>query len=150
MQQAREERATDTLHMAVEAGRRELFIRPFLEHAPQALPLLRAVVGHGTDPYLAQLLSQAERLVPSTAATGSTSTIEPLTDREREVLGYLPSHLNRDQIATLMYLSPNTVKTHIQAVYRKMGATSRAEAVTIARSRGLLGLPAHADGVYRG
>ena len=72
--------------------------------------------------------------------------IEPLTDRERQVLDYLPSHLSRDQIAVLLCVSSNTVKTHIQAVYRKIGATSRAEAVTVARSHGLLAFMPALDG----
>ena len=44
-----------------------------------------------------------------------------------------------------MCVSPNTVKTHITAVYRKVGATSRAEAVSVARCQGLLGLTATMD-----
>jgi LuxR family maltose regulon positive regulatory protein len=64
--------------------------------------------------------------------------IEPLTDRERQVLGYLPSHLSTRQIAAAIYVSPNTVKTHMKAIYRKMGAASRSEAVAIAVGRGLL------------
>ena len=71
--------------------------------------------------------------------------VEPLTERERQILEYLPSHLSRDQIAGVMCVSTNTVKTHIQAVYRKIGATSRAEAVTVARRQGLLGLTATMD-----
>jgi LuxR family maltose regulon positive regulatory protein len=64
--------------------------------------------------------------------------LEPLTDRERQVLGYLATHLSQPQIAATMYLSLNTVKTHTKAIYRKIDASSRAEAVTIARSHGLL------------
>jgi DNA-binding CsgD family transcriptional regulator len=68
----------------------------------------------------------------------AATMIEPLTDRERQVLGYLPSHLSTRQIATAIYVSPNTVKTHMKAIYRKMGAASRTEAVAIALGRGLL------------
>jgi LuxR family maltose regulon positive regulatory protein len=64
--------------------------------------------------------------------------LEPLTDREREVLRYLPSHLNQQQIASALYVSLNTVKSHVKAIYRKTGAASRDDAVTIARSHGLL------------
>jgi DNA-binding CsgD family transcriptional regulator len=77
---------------------------------------------------------------PSTdwGAKVATTVIEPLTNREREVLGFLPSHFSTRQIATAIYLSPNTVKTHMKAIYRKMGAASRSEAVAIAVGRGLL------------
>ena len=145
MQQGRVERATDTLRLAVGNGRTEQYVRPFLEEAPHTLPALRGLAVARPDSYVALLVSQAEQLVPSAAATGSTTMIEPLTEREREVLYYLPSHLSREQIARLMCVSPNTVKTHITAVYRKIGATSRAEAVSVARCQGLVGLSATMD-----
>ena len=149
VQQAREERATDTLRLAVATGRTEQYVRPFLEQAPHTLPLLRGLAAARPDSYMTHLVSQAERLVPSIARARSTTIIEPLTKRERQILDYLPSHLSRDQIAGLIYVSPNTVKTHIQAVYRKIGATSRAEAVTIARCQGLVGLTATIDRLPR-
>ena len=63
---------------------------------------------------------------------------DPLTARECDVLRLLPSSMNLTEIATDLYLSRNTVKTHAQAVYRKLGARSRAEAVNIARHRALI------------
>jgi LuxR family maltose regulon positive regulatory protein len=54
-------------------------------------------------------------------------------------LQYLPSHLAFREIGERIHLSPNTVKTQAQAIYRKLGASSRAEAVEKARSAGLLG-----------
>ncbi len=135
-------RALDTLRRAVEAGRPEGFVRPFLEEAPQVLPLLRVIFASRPEPYLAQLIAQAERAVPSTASNEPRSVMEPLTTRERQVLGYLPSHLSGPDIAARIYVSPNTVKTHLKAIYRKIGAASRAEAVVIAVSRGLLQEPA--------
>jgi DNA-binding NarL/FixJ family response regulator len=69
---------------------------------------------------------------------GKDWILEPLTERERQILCYLPTHLTMRQIGTAMYLSTNTVKTHVKAIYRKMGAFSRHDAVTIARSHGLV------------
>ena len=135
-------RALDTLRRAVEAGRPEGYVRPFLEEAPQVLPLLRVIFASRPEPYLAQLIAQTERAVPSTASNEPRSVMEPLTTRERQVLGYLPSHLSGPDIAARIYVSPNTVKTHLKAIYRKIGAASRAEAVVIAVSRGLLQEPA--------
>ena len=65
-------------------------------------------------------------------ARGSGALVEPLTEREREVLRYLPTRLTLRQIGIAMYLSTNTVKTHVKAIYRKMGAFSPHDAVTIA------------------
>jgi DNA-binding NarL/FixJ family response regulator len=63
---------------------------------------------------------------------------EPLTRRELDVLRLLQSDLTPHEIADELYLTQNTVKTHASAVYRKLGAHSRGEAVTIARRRSLI------------
>lgn len=62
----------------------------------------------------------------------------PLTGAERRVLELLDTHHSLAVIADQLYVSRNTVKTHLHAVYRKLGVTSRADAVTRARDLGLL------------
>ena len=61
-----------------------------------------------------------------------------LTDRETDVLRLLQGSLNLTEIAGELYVSHNTVKTHTLALYRKLGVSSRAEAVRIGRSRQLV------------
>jgi LuxR family maltose regulon positive regulatory protein len=56
-----------------------------------------------------------------------------LTDRERDVLRFLPSRLTQQEIAEQLYVSVNTLKFHLKLIYRKLGVTSRAEAAEIAR-----------------
>jgi len=63
---------------------------------------------------------------------------EELTDRELAVLRLLPSSLSRREIAEALYVSPNTIKTHVKGIYRKLDASSRDEAVVRARGLGLL------------
>ncbi|HEX3541047.1 MAG TPA: LuxR C-terminal-related transcriptional regulator [Acidimicrobiales bacterium] len=63
---------------------------------------------------------------------------DPLSDREARVLRFLPTHLSAPEIASELYVSVNTVKTHIRHVYAKLGVTSRTEAVQRARTLGLL------------
>ena len=60
-----------------------------------------------------------------------------LTTAELRVLRYLPSHLSFRQIAERLCVSPNTVKTHARGIYRKLGVSSRGEAVDRARAAGL-------------
>ncbi len=55
-----------------------------------------------------------------------------LTQREIEVLTYLPSGATAAAIGSLLFLTEATVKTHLAAIYRKLGATNRAQAVSIA------------------
>jgi DNA-binding CsgD family transcriptional regulator len=60
---------------------------------------------------------------------------EPLTQSETRVLRYLPTHLGAQEIAAELYLSANTIKTHLRHLYQKLGAHSRLEAVQRARPR---------------
>ena len=64
--------------------------------------------------------------------------VQPLTKAETRVLELLPTRLTGDEIATRLFVSPNTVRTHIRAIYRKLGASSRTQAVERAREVGLL------------
>ena len=64
--------------------------------------------------------------------------IEPLTAREIDVLQQLPSLMTNAEIAERLGLSANTVKTHLKAVYRKLGVTGRREAMLRARDLELL------------
>jgi LuxR family maltose regulon positive regulatory protein len=137
-QYGRSGRANDAIHRALSTAGPEGYVRPFLEAGAQILPLLRGVLATERDPYLAQLVGQAERVAPVTGPNRPGAGLECLTDRERQVLGYLSTHLTTSQIAARFYISTNTTKSHIKAVYRKLGASSRDEAVATAVSLGLL------------
>lgn len=63
---------------------------------------------------------------------------EPLTEVELRVLRFLPSNLTAPEIAGELYLSPNTVKTHMRHIYAKLDAHTRTEALDRARALGLL------------
>jgi LuxR family transcriptional regulator, maltose regulon positive regulatory protein len=64
--------------------------------------------------------------------------IQPLTDKETEVLRLMAALLSTEEIARTMFVSVNTVKTHVRAVLRKLAATRRNEAIRRARQLGLL------------
>jgi DNA-binding CsgD family transcriptional regulator len=61
-----------------------------------------------------------------------------LTVRELEVLRLLTSELSTRQMAQSLYVAPSTVRTQLKSIYRKLGISSRKEAVQEARARGLL------------
>jgi ATP/maltotriose-dependent transcriptional regulator MalT len=63
------------------------------------------------------------------------------SDAEAAVLRLLVTDLSVREIAAKLYLSPNTVRTHIRAIYRKLGVSSRAEAVARATAHGLIDPP---------
>jgi LuxR family maltose regulon positive regulatory protein len=62
----------------------------------------------------------------------------PLTGSELAVLRFLPSHMTNQEIAESLFLSINTVKTHLRSVYRKLGVTTRRQAISSAGRLGLL------------
>ncbi len=87
------------------------------------------------SPTLQRWLSQT-RARASSASAGKGHDV--LTPAELRTLHFLPSHLSFREIAERSFVSPNTVKTQAQAIYRKLDASSRAEAVDQARTAGLL------------
>jgi LuxR family transcriptional regulator, maltose regulon positive regulatory protein len=70
--------------------------------------------------------------------TGPRPPLEPLRQSELRVLRYLPTNLTAPEIAAELYVSLNTVKTHMRNLYAKLGTHHRAEAVDRARALGLL------------
>ena len=69
--------------------------------------------------------------------------LEPLSDSELRVLRYLPTNLTGPEIAGELYVSLNTVRTHMRHLYAKLGTHRRAEAVARARALGLLAPSPH-------
>jgi LuxR family maltose regulon positive regulatory protein len=74
------------------------------------------------------------QLVPARRAAGA----DPLTEREIAVLRLLRGTLSLREIGQELFVSPNTVKTHAQAIYRKLGVSSRHDAVRRGRELGIL------------
>jgi LuxR family transcriptional regulator, maltose regulon positive regulatory protein len=90
-------------------------------------------------PVLAQWLEDASAQVEAYSSSAVDAPAS-LTTAELRILGLLPTHLSFREMGTRLYVSPNTVKTQAQAVYRKLDASSRSEAVARARVLGLLEL----------
>jgi LuxR family transcriptional regulator, maltose regulon positive regulatory protein len=98
----------------------------------------RELVDQSTDPgMLPALLKQTEE-APGSRPRRPVQMAAPLTERELAVLRLLPTRLSTREIGRELYISPNTVRSHVQAIYRKLQVNSRAEAVTNARQLGLL------------
>ena len=116
------------------------------EGAEEALKRARDLISQFVDPgMLPPLLDSTERALHR-AARGRALPTGALTDRELAVLRLLPTRLTQQEIAQELYVSVNTVRTHIQGIYRKLGVASRQEAITHARELGLLPLRIGAAG----
>jgi len=74
----------------------------------------------------------------SRESRAEVSPVDELSHTERRVLRYLPTNLSRSNIARELYVSVNTINTHIRNIYSKLDATNRAEAVERARQLRLL------------
>ena len=66
----------------------------------------------------------------SCAPSPDAGLTEPLTDRERELLAYLPTRLTNAELAARFFVSVNTIKTHMAHIYRKLDAPNRSAAVS--------------------
>jgi LuxR family maltose regulon positive regulatory protein len=98
----------------------------------EARAMIEGLEGRGR---ITELVAGAERklaLRRPHQETAGTVHVEPLTDRERDVLHLLRSDLSLREIAGELYISHNTIKSYTQSIYRKLGVTSRSAALETA------------------
>jgi LuxR family transcriptional regulator, maltose regulon positive regulatory protein len=106
--------------------------------AHAAVEEVRRLITSFADPgMLSSLLDRTERTM-GRPSRRRPSAAEALTDRELVVLRLLPTQLSQPEIADELYVSVNTVRTHLQGIYRKLGVASRREAIATAREHRLL------------
>ena len=87
---------------------------------------------------MADLLRDAEQFSVSERREPSGYGYDELSEREMEVLRYLPTMLTASEIAAELYVSVNTIKAHTRSIYAKLGASRRQDAVVRAYGCGLL------------
>lgn len=129
--------AADHLERALDLAAPADLIRPLLSHDRALLPLLNRHIRGGTRH--GDLAERAIMLIEgrSPAVRTSARLTEPLSARELQILGLLPGIMSNQDIAARLYLSVNTVKTHMRSIYRKLGVDGRREAVRVAREQNL-------------
>jgi LuxR family transcriptional regulator, maltose regulon positive regulatory protein len=134
-----DEPALRALDRALRAAAPHDLRRPFTVYADGLRRLLsrRIERGTGAAAFAVQLMSRLSRQLDP-APDPARRTPAPLTPRETVILRYLSSTLGNSEIAAELSVSINTVKTHQQTVYRKLGVGGRREAVRRARELRLL------------
>ena len=132
----REPGAAAALEHALTLAEADDLRRPFLAAGSPLGELLPAYASLCTAgaPLLAELLEA----LPVEREEAAPTPREALSGRERAVLRLMPTMLSNSEIAGELFVSVNTVKTHVRSIYRKLGVGSRREAVTRARELGLL------------
>jgi LuxR family maltose regulon positive regulatory protein len=132
--------AIETLERALFLAERGGYIRIFLDQGTPMEKLLRRAAARGVAPaYVKKMLAAFERdhQLP-VADRFAVPLIEPLSERELEVLHLIAAGLSNPAIADTLVVSVNTVKTHVKRLYGKLGVNSRLQAVERARELDLL------------
>jgi len=138
------DQALEHLYKAFAIAEPEGFIRIFIDEGPPMAKLLYAALSRGIMPdYVQRLLAafpveKPEQMHRTQLQSHESDWIEPLSDREIEVLRLVAEGLSRQEIAAKLVLSLNTVKTHARNIYSKLGVHSQLQAVRKAQGLGLL------------
>lgn len=127
--------ASNTMRLAMELAAQHGLVGVFVRAGPDVLRLVADLPGMPSR-FRATVLERARAL--HHPRTTSAELVEQLTDRELEILAYLPSRMSNGELAERCYVSPNTIKTHMAHIYRKLAVSSRNSAVARAQDLGLL------------
>jgi LuxR family transcriptional regulator, maltose regulon positive regulatory protein len=111
---------------------------PFLLHpAPELLERhSRLRTSHAS--LISEILNLLSGHAPAPRPGDAAPLQEPLSESELRVLRYLPTNLRGSEIAAELFVSPNTIRSHLRNLYAKLGVHSRTDAVNRARELGLL------------
>jgi LuxR family maltose regulon positive regulatory protein len=129
------------LQQALELAAPENRVASFVREGVAMEKLLRLARAKSETPEFVQRLLEAyksRRGHKSEPVSMTETLIEPLSGRELEVLKHLNSYLSTPEIADLLVVSSNTVRTHIKNIYGKLGVHGRSGAVRRASELGLL------------
>ena len=115
------------------------YSNPIIRHGAPVRSLLRRRIAKGTAhrAFAGELLAVLEQ-EPGARRSNGDPLLEPLSDRELAVLRFLPTMMSNAEIAGEMFVSVNTVKTHLKHIYRKLDVSERRDAVRRGRDLHLL------------
>jgi LuxR family maltose regulon positive regulatory protein len=138
----RVDEALAALEPALSLGQPEGYVRAFVDLGEPMRALLKRVASRGVAPaYVARLLAAYEMTTEAWAEQPTPAEqplVEPLSERELEVLQLLAEGLSNKEIGQRLFISLPTVKSHTRNIYGKLGVHSRREAVGRAQALGML------------
>ena len=131
-----QEAALESLEAALGLAEPEGFVRTFVDEGAPMATLLAAAADRGfASRYVGRLLAA----FPTTKRPSAVpDLVEPLSDREQDVLRLLGTELSGPEIARELVVSLNTVRSHTKSIYTKLGVNTRRTAVRRAQELGLL------------
>jgi LuxR family maltose regulon positive regulatory protein len=140
LQRGSDDAALQCIERALDLAEPDGHVDPFLAVGRPIRELMHRRIRAGTaHRALAGMI--VEQLDPRSSAPARETRIlllEPLSERELMVLRYLPTSLSKAEIAAEMFVTVNTVKTHVKSIYRKLDVGNRADALRRARTLALI------------
>jgi LuxR family maltose regulon positive regulatory protein len=133
--------ASRTMQEALAIAEAHGFLRSILDDGQQLQPLLQLALQQNVTPqYTTFLLNMIASPEPDSGlqARANRLLIEPLSERELEVLSLVADGLSNQQIAEKLFVAVSTVKKHMGAIFGKLNVASRTEAIQRARILGLI------------
>ena len=140
-----------SLRKALQLGGSGRYVRSFLDEGEGIVRLLReeyqgiheraARDDVDTDEHRAfieQLLSASGTDLSRVAPAGAKALLEPLSDREQQILVFLANGVSNREVAARLFVSENTVKFHLKNIYAKLAVSSRMQAINAARQLGIV------------
>ena len=129
------DRASHYLRLALQSTEVHGWRQPYVEIAAAITPVLEAE--------RRRITSRGEQVIELLTSLRQQPVYggqlpDPLSDRELEILQYLPTPLDQRELCSALFISRNTLKTHLRSTYRKLGVQTRREAVLRAESLGIL------------
>jgi LuxR family maltose regulon positive regulatory protein len=138
------DQALGYLEKALSIGEPQGYIRIFVDEGPPMASLLYEALKREIAPaYVQRLLaafpvSESEEDISKKSQADQSGLIEPLSEREIEVLQFLAKGLTNQVVASRLFISLHTVKAHTRNIYSKLGVNNRTQAVDRARTLGIL------------
>jgi LuxR family maltose regulon positive regulatory protein len=126
------------LERALDLAEPDGMLLPFLLHPTPDLLERHSRLRSTHTALISEILNLLAGRTPPARPDDAEPLKEPLTDGELRVLRYLPTNLRAPEIAAELFLSLNTIRTHLRNIYAKLGVHSRTDAVKRARQLGLL------------
>ncbi|MFN2304334.1 MAG: LuxR C-terminal-related transcriptional regulator [Anaerolineales bacterium] len=131
--------ALESLASALKLAHPQGYRRIFINEGLPIFELLQRAGSRGIEPeYVAELVSAFELIPEYKIATQLQPLIEPLSDRELEVIHLIASGCTNSEIAEELFITVGTVKAHTNNIYRKLNVRNRTQAIAQARALGLL------------
>jgi LuxR family transcriptional regulator, maltose regulon positive regulatory protein len=141
-----------SLRKAVQLAKPGRYVRCFLDEGEGVIQLLREayqnIFGGATredvdldanQAFIEELLAASGTDLTRNPAKASRPPMQPLSDREKEMLIFLANGVSNKEMAQKLFVSENTVKFHLKNVYSKLGVVNRLQAINAARQLGFIG-----------